>query len=276
MTDHTFTTEGPVDLYAELGKGHVEIRTAHTSETTVLVTGPHASEVTVVQDGDAVHVTGPRSSRLGFLGGSDVHIALDITVPHDSRVTVKTGSADIVCHGGFAACQLRSGSGDVRIDDLTGSGVVETGSGDVRVGTAAADLRVKCGSGDIEVTRAAETMALSTGSGDVSVGSNAGPVAVKTGSGDVSVVEARADVALSTGSGDLTVRTAHRGTFTIKGASGHIRLGIPAGTPVWTDITTLSGRIDSDLQGTGAPAEGQDHVEVRAKTASGNITLRQV
>ena len=274
MTDHTFSTPTPVHLHVEIGKGRVEVRPAHTAETTVLASGSHADEVTVTQEGDTIRVMGPRS-RIGLLGG-DLHVDLDITVPLDSRATVRTGSADIVCHGGLAACHLKSGSGDVRIGDLTGPGVVDTGSGDVRVATASADLRVKSGSGDIEVGRADESAAISTGSGDVRVGSNDGPVAVKSGSGDVIVVDARADVALSTGSGDLLVRTAHRGTFTIKGASGDVRLGIPSGTPVWTDITTLSGRIDSDLQGTGAPAEGQDHVEVRAKTASGNITLRQV
>jgi DUF4097 and DUF4098 domain-containing protein YvlB len=274
MTDHTFTTDDPVDLYVEIGKGSVEIRAAHTSETTVLVSGSHADEVTVTHEGDAVQVIGPKG-RLGFLGG-DQHIVLDITVPQESEATVRTGSADVALHGALAACRIRSGSGDVRIDELTGPATVETGSGDVRISTASAEMRIKSGSGDIRVERADAAAALSTGSGDVSIGTTVAPVAIKSGSGDVVVTEAHDDVALSTGSGDLVVGAAHRGKYTIKGASGDVRLGIPAGTPVWTDITTLSGRIDSDLQGTGEPVEGQDHVEVRAKTASGSVVLRQV
>jgi hypothetical protein len=50
-------------------------------------------------------------------------------------------------------------------------------------------------------------------------------------------------------------------------------VGIPAGTPVWTDISSLTGRIHSTLSGAGQPAEGQDHVEVRATTVSGNVSL---
>ncbi len=275
MTDHTFTTDTPVDLYVEISKGSVAIRTADTSETTVVVEGQHADDVAVSQEGRAVHVVGPKT-RLGFLGGHEPTFDVEITVPHESRATVRTGSADITCHGALAACQFRTGSGDIAVEDLTGPGVIETGSGDVRVATASAELRIKSGSGDIQVDHADASAAISTGSGDVSIGTTAAPVAVKSGSGDVTVVEADADVALSTGSGDLVVSTARRGKFTIKGASGDVRLGIPAGTPVWTDINTLSGRIDSDLAGTGEPAEGQDHVEVRAKTASGNIVLRQV
>ena len=67
----------------------------------------------------------------------------------------------------------------------------------------------------------------------------------------------------------------HRGRITAKGASGDIAIGVVAGVPVWTDITTVSGQIRSDLQGAGQPEEGQDHVEVRAKTVSGDIVLTE-
>ena len=53
-------------------------------------------------------------------------------------------------------------------------------------------------------------------------------------------------------------------------------IGVKAGVPVWTDITTVSGTIRSELQGAGQPQEGQDHIEVRAKTVSGDIALSEV
>ena len=53
-------------------------------------------------------------------------------------------------------------------------------------------------------------------------------------------------------------------------------VGIPAGTPVWTDVSTVSGSIRSSLEGAGQPAEGEDHVELRAKTVSGDIVLTQI
>jgi DUF4097 and DUF4098 domain-containing protein YvlB len=99
---------------------------------------------------------------------------------------------------------------------------------------------------------------------------------VKTGSGDVKVGDAGTDVTLTTGSGDLVVSTARRGRMTAKGASGDVHVGIPAGVPVWTDISTVSGEIRSSLQGAGQPAEGADHVEVRAKVVSGDIVLTEI
>jgi hypothetical protein len=79
-----------------------------------------------------------------------------------------------------------------------------------------------------------------------------------------------------TGSGDLVVGTARRGKFSMKGASGDVRIGIPAGTPVWTDLSTVTGAIHSNLEGVGQPAEGADHVELRVKNVSGDIVLNQV
>ena len=96
-----------------------------------------------------------------------------------------------------------------------------------------------------------------------------------TGSGDLRVHEAGADVRLTTASGDLVVDTIHRGQLQAKNVSGDIRVGIPAGVPVWTDVTSVNGEVTSTLEGAGRPAEGQDYVELRAKTVSGDVHLEQ-
>jgi hypothetical protein len=68
----------------------------------------------------------------------------------------------------------------------------------------------------------------------------------------------------------------HRGQAQLKNVSGDIRLGIPDGTPVWTDISSSTGQVRSTLTPTGAPAEGQDHVRVRAKTVTGDVYLEKL
>ncbi len=83
-------------------------------------------------------------------------------------------------------------------------------------------------------------------------------------------------MSLSTGSGDLTIGTARRGRVSAKGASSDVRIGIPAGTPVWADINTVTGSVRSDIASVGAPQEGQDHIELEARTVSGDIVLKQV
>ena len=274
MTQHLFETHGPVDLNVEIGKGTVDITATETTESRVEITGRDADEVEVEQSGTRISVVAPRQ-RAGFFGG-DNRLEVSVTIPLRSDLSVKTGSADVAVNGTVGSSRIKTGSGEIRTDDLTGPALLETGSGDVEVQVANAELRIKSGSGEVRVRHAESAVAVSTGSGSVEIGTSNGPAAVKTGSGDLKVVDANTDVSLVTGSGDLMVGTARRGRFTMKGASGDVHIGIPAGLPVWTDVSTISGSIRSNLESAGEPAEGADHVELRAKTVSGDIVLTQV
>jgi DUF4097 and DUF4098 domain-containing protein YvlB len=275
MPTHRFETHRPVDLYVELGKGSLVVRATDTTETEVVVNGRDADHVEVEQDGDQISVIAPKQ-RAGVFGLDRERLDVTVTLPGGSNLAARTGSADVTVEGEIAAGRLKTGSGDLDVQLLTGPGEVTTGSGDVRVGEACAELRVKSGSGDLDIARAGAALSVSTGSGDVEIGAAGGPVVVKTGSGDLDVAEAHGDISFMTGSGDLHVRRTHRGRVTVKGASSDVLLGIPAGTPVWTDISTVSGEIRSRLAGAGQPEDGADHVEVRAKTVSGDIVLTEV
>lgn len=270
-----FETPTPVRLYVELGKGSLSVTAADVGTATVSVTGSQADEVEVVQDGRQISVIAPRQ-RVGFFSGSEPALDIDVTVPTGSDLLTRTGSADQTATGSFGLAKVKAGSGDVRLDRHTNHVLVDSGSGDIVVAEVEGDLRIKSGSGDVEVGRAGGSIAISTGSGDIKVDTTGGAVMLKSGSGDLSVETAESDVSLSSASGDLVVGRIARGAVTAKNASGDIRIGIPAGIPVWTDVSSVTGRIGSDLEGAGQPEKGQDYVEVRAKTVSGDIVLKQL
>ena len=274
MTEHHFETHEPVDLQVEIGKGTVLVTCADTTETRVTVEGRDADEVLVEQNGRHLTVIAPRH-RGGFFGG-DAELYVTAVVPTASNIGVKTGSADASVTGDAGAVAIKSGSGDVDVETARGSALVETGSGDIKLGHAQAELRIKSGSGDVRLGHGGAALTISTGSGDVEIGRSDAAAVVKTGSGDLRVGESHDDVTLATGSGDFVIDAARRGRLTAKGASGDVRVAIPAGTPVWTDLTTVSGAIRSALEGAGQPGDGQDHVELRAKTVSGDIVLTQI
>lgn len=254
MTEHRFTTPEPVRLSADNGSGQVVVTATETSETRVHVSGRHADEVEVTQQEGEIRIAPPR--RRTSLFGDD-SLDIEVTLPVGSSLSLRTGSADVDVHGPVGSVQVKTGSGDVDVEE------------------SYEDVQVKCGSGDVRVGEAQGALAVSTGSGDVEIGRNRGPVVVKTGSGDIRFREATTEVSVMTGSGDLVIDVVREGRFHVKGASGSIRVGIPAGTPVWTDITTVSGRIHSDVEGAGEPAAGAAHVELRASTVSGDIDLTQ-
>ena len=274
MSSYEFETHEPVDLYVEIGKGNLSVTASDTTATTVEVMGRDSEQVEVRQDGRQISVVVPKSGR-GLLG-FDISYTISVSLPTHSNAVIRSGSADVSLDGTFGAGQVRSGSGDCRIDTFDGPLVVETGSGDIYAERAGAELRIKSGSGDVDVAHAEATTAVSTGSGDVELGTTNGQVVIKTGSGDLQIGTAADGVSMSTGSGDMKIGSAKRGKFSAKGASGDVLIGIPSGVPVWTDITTVSGSIQSNLQGAGQPEPGQDYVELRAKTVSGDIELHQV
>ena len=270
-----FETLEPIQLYVEIGKGSVEVRATGTTTTRLDVEGRDADDVTVTFENNRLSVIGPKDGGSWF-SGRDRDLQVEVELPTASDVAVKTGSADIEVEGQVNDVRLKTGSGDITCDTFTGAGQVETGSGDVEVAEALAELRVKSGSGDISVGNCLGNLNVSTGSGDVEVGTTNAKAVVKTGSGDLKVVTANADISLATGSGDLSIGTARRGHVSLKGASSDLEIGIPAGTPVWADINTVTGSIRSDLESVGAPQEGQEHVELQARTVSGDITLTEV
>jgi DUF4097 and DUF4098 domain-containing protein YvlB len=269
----TFETPGAIALYVELGSGSLTVRCDQVAETTVDVTGKDADDVLVEQRGNQIVVIAPKN-RTGFLGRSDA-LSVHVTMPEGSELATKLGSADVTATGRLGETRVKTGSGDVTLDHVDGDALVEAGSGDIEVGEITGDLRARSGSGNVELGRAGGSALVSTGSGDIEIGSALQSVTVKSGSGDMRVRDAHADVELSTASGDLVVELMRRGQLAAKNVSGDIRVGIPAGVPVWTDVSSMTGHITSSLQGAGQPADGQDYVELRAKTISGDILLEQ-
>lgn len=269
--EKTFTTTEPVELHVELGSGHVTTTATSTTQTVVEVTGPRADEFDVTASGRRVAVIAPKGR---FFGNSDDH-HVRVVLPTGSSLVSRTGSADLEAIGGYGRAELKSGSGDIAIESSAGPAAISTGSGDIHCDRIGADLRVKSGSGDVEIDEAHGTVGISTGSGDVALGRTAARVVVKTGSGDLEVDQPDGDVTLTTASGDLAIGQARKGAITARTASGDVHIGIVAGTPVWTDISSTTGRVSSNLTGAGKPAAGQDHVELRAHTVSGDIRLEQ-
>lgn len=269
----TFSTPNPVSLFVELRSGDLVVRTAETAETLVEVSGKDADDVMVEQHDDEITVTAQHGG--GFFGSSR-QLSVNVSMPHDSRLVTKLGSADVRVQGRLGETRLKSGSGDIRIDELGADASIETGSGDVQVDVVAGALQVKCGSGDVTLDRLGGPTEVTTGSGNVVVVSAHAAVAAKSGSGDMRVREALADVVLSTASGDVVVDRMHVGQLTAKNVSGDIKIGVPGGIPVWTDISSTTGSVRSNLKGAGQPEDGQDFIELRARTVSGDVYLEQL
>jgi DUF4097 and DUF4098 domain-containing protein YvlB len=278
MRTDTFQTPGPVRLDVRLGSGEVRLETSDTAETTVTLeplrdndaSVAAVQEARVEQRGDEILVD-VRDRRRGFRGAD---VLVEIHCPEESSVRAKTGSADIEGRGRFGSVEVESGSGDVQFSDVSGDAEINAASGDVQLARIGGQARINTASGDVQLASVGGEARVNSASGDVQIRAAGNRLEVNTASGDVLVGEAVSSVNANSASGDQTIGSVSRGKVDLKSASGDLKIGIREGSTLWIDARSRSGEVRSELPVSDLPPEGDaPHVELRANTMSGDITV---
>jgi Putative adhesin len=184
--------------------------------------------------------------------------AISVITPTGSAVRVAAASADTVLRGGLGDVVITTASGDVAVADCA-SLEVRTASGDARIGAVTG--RTRHGSA----------------SGDLWIGSVGDGVTSRTASGDVSLDETSGDVSIGTASGDVTIGRAAEGSVQAKTMSGDVEVGVAPGLRVWLDLSSVSGRMNSQLpDDDGAAGEGPAQLSLTLRSVSGDLRIRRV
>lgn len=195
--------------------------------------------------------------------GGRGHVDLSLTVPRGSRI------------------EVRSGSGEVWLEDIAGEVEVTSGSGDVH-GARLGSASVRTGSGSVELRACSGPVDVSTGSGDVRLAQVSGAVSVRSGSGDLEASGLAGRLEAHTASGDVRLRGAIRHDADLHTASGDVTLGVEPGSSFRLDARTVSGRVSDQvtLEGGERTAHslsgsyGAGEAFVRIRTVSGDVRLR--
>jgi Putative adhesin len=234
MSSWEFPTDDPVELQMRLLSGSVTVTAAATRTATVTLIGnrPGATDQTgarVEFERGTLSVNVPEGSALGR------HWSIDATIelPEGSSCLVDSVSADVRCTGRLAAVDIRTVSGDIDAEQVSGRAQVHTASGDVYVGQA--------GTAEAQST-----------SGDVSIG-RVGDVTVRTASGDVGIDAA-------------TGRQVE-----VKSSSGDIGVRVPPGLGVYLDLSSVSGTVSSELDP--AEESDGPQLTLECRTISGDVQV---
>ncbi len=249
MTTHRFPTPAPIDLYVESAAGSVDVFADAQGETTVDIGGRFPEEVAVELSGQRLTIR-PRRRRLR-------HQRLDITVhlPAGSTVEAVTAAAGVTVRGPIASLEATAASASVSAEDVTGAVSVGSASGSLRAGTVGGPLSFRSASGSLRADKVGGECTASSASGSITIG----------------VVDD--DVAASSVSGAVAVREAHRGTVELSATSGSVEVGVRRGTVAWLDVSSVGGRVRSDLTDEGAPTSGAAALTVRARSVSGHVAV---
>jgi Toastrack DUF4097 len=262
---HDFPCDGPIDADVQLGAGTVQVTAGDGLTATVTVSPDDSRETsrvaaqntTVDFDHGKLVVRAQKSEGWSILrGGGQVRI--ELVLPLDSNLTLKMGSADLRTAGRLRNVEVKTGSGDLVLAETSGTVNVESGSGDVRATVVGGDLKVRTASGDVTATRVAGAATISGASADISLEDVLGPVSLNTASGDVRIGAVRGS------------------ELHVKSASGDVAVGVPVGTRVWLDLSTMSGSTNSDLDMTGQASADGPTTTLQVRTMSGDIRIRRV
>jgi hypothetical protein len=258
MFDYKFDTPHTINLSVKNAYGDVTVRAIETSVTSLHLDGPMASEFSAVQDGDAITVHSPRLEHGAVVIGRGQRVDIVVDVPLSSAVRIKVGAGNITLSGVMGTMTAQSGAGTIAVDGISDSTRLETGMGNIKIGSIYAPTEVKIGSGSVELEEVAA------------------PTKVRNGAGSLRVASVTGALDAKTGAGGANIRNISSGSFTFSGTIGKVRIGVPAGTPTWTDFHTTSGHVRSNLPPVGQPQPGPNYVELHVSTTMGSIELSAV
>ncbi len=255
--DRTLPASSATDVYVATGSGRIHIYPGSDSELHVkahIHAGWNAggdidermrqisSNPPISQSGNQIHIGEVPSSQRALY--NNITIDYEISAPR------------------AVALNLRSGSGDVEVDNVGRFLKGETGSGSIRAHGIAGPADLHTGSGDVELQQAGP-----------------GEVKASTGSGSIRINGLAGALTARTGSGDIEANGALMGPSHLQSGSGSIRAHVNHDSHLSVDATTGSGTIriagnSSDHHHLSAPVNGGGQ-SVEAHTGSGDIEINQ-
>lgn len=295
--DRTLTVSGPVNLDVATGSGDIVVHPG-ASGTVAIHAKLHASGWHMGADIDQrIHQieTNPpieqngNTIRIGHTNDEDrdlyrnISISYDVTVPSQTQLRSASGSGDERIEGISGPADAASGSGSLQLANIGAETHARSGSGDIELTSIRGSVKASTGSGSIHATGIAGGFTASSGSGDVRVEQTAaGDVEVGTGSGTVEVKGANGAVRVQTGSGNIMAQGQPSGNWTLRTASGDLDVQFPPSAGYELSAHTGSGSIHTtaELTTTGTISSRALHGKVHGggslvdvSTSSGSINI---
>ena len=253
--DRSLPVSSAPDLYVSTGSGRIQITPGSDSEIHVRAhiyassnaggdvnarMAEIAANPPIRQSGNTVHIgdvdPGQRSKY------NNISIDYQITAPRSVAMNLRSGSGDLEVDNLGRYLKAEAGSGSVRAHGVAGPAELHSGSGDIELQQAASgDVQAATGSGSIRIQGLNGGLVARTGSGDIEAGGQlSGPAKLQTGSGSIRLhlgSSAHYNLDAATGSGDIRVPGQY------KSDAHHISAPINGGGPA-LEARTGSGDIE--------------------------------
>jgi hypothetical protein len=278
----TFETPEPITLSLELGVAEVRLTASDRTDTVVDIqpTNPQsksdiaaAGQVTVDFIDGQLRIATAKGWRHWMPRGGRHSVDVTVELPTGSHVQGSVGIASLQCEGRIGDCRYKAGLGKVHIED-SGSASLSIGAGNIDVAHATGHVDIKT-TGTVHLGRIEGSAAIKNSNGDTTIDAVTGELRATSANGDVLIETAQGNVVAKSANGNIRLRGTDRGRVVANTARGNVEIGIRDGVAAWLDLTTAMGTVHNDLDAATKPAPGDAAVEVRARTAMGDITIRR-
>ena len=246
---HVVGDDGHVRIHAG-ERGHVQAHIEFELKRWGVVIGAGEPNIVFERKGDQIWITAHSPRNIGVIGGMDERMTIDVTVPQQTIVSVRSGDGAVDCEAMEGRFSFVTGDGAVRASGLRGDVDISTGDGRVVLDDMDGRLKARTGDGHVQASGRFDSLDLSTSDGRVDATANPGS-------------RLRAAWSVETGDGSVVLKVPHdiAAFLDARTRDGHINVDMPIETSGRLSRHSLVG----ELNGGGAP--------LRIRTGDGSITL---
>ncbi len=191
------TEAGDLHIIGEKGREQIEV------EARINFDKIDQLELTLEAKGNAAVLVARNKEQVSFGYVDNASIDLVVRVPERFALKLEDGSGDTRVEGLTGDLLIADGSGNLQVSG--GRQVtIEDGSGNLSLAQTTGNVSIDDGSGDIRISQIGGTLTLTDGSGDVEINQVQGTVTIEDGSGDIRVAQAGGLTVDDDGSGELS------------------------------------------------------------------------
>jgi DUF4097 and DUF4098 domain-containing protein YvlB len=278
---NTFETPQPIAVTLELAVGDIHIEASDRTDTVVDIRPSDSSkksDVIAARDTRVEYASGrllirtPKNWRQYTFWSGRESVDVHIEIPSGSQVNGETAVGSLRATGRLGDCTFTTSAGDIAIS-RAGALRLKTSVGDVTIEEAIGRAEVTTRSGAVRIDSIDGAGVVKNSNGNTWVGHVTGDLRATSANGNIAVDQARAGVVAKTANGNVRLDEVTRGAIVAETSQGRVEIGVVEGVAAWLDVKTQYGLVTNNLDSVAQPGTGDETVEVRARTAFGDITI---
>jgi Putative adhesin len=239
----SYPISGHANLTVNTGDGDVFVTGGDQRTVDATVTadgykiGPNDLQVVESQNGDQVTID-LKFPHMGWHWGGHNKVRIDLRVPRDLDLEVKTGDGNVTASNVSGKLQFQSGDGNVSASNIRGDIHMHTGDGRIDGHGFDGSLDAFTGDGSMKVEGRFDSLALKTGDGSIDAQAGSGSKIanswnVHSGDGSITLRLAsdfNANLEAHTGDGNITLDIPIQVSGSLNRSSVHGKLNAGGGT----------------------------------------------